>query len=634
MRLFRFFRVVGFLSFIGFGGIPSSATPLTLNSGDESFSISNDFFSTSFNLAASPKIALGNFDGQGGDDVAIFLPQTTESGEVVLLLNPAPGQLSFSRARTLRIAVPSNVKQLKMLDLNGDGRKDLAFDNEGRVDIVFGKELPPSSLNLVTEMPDLRVTGPSFSVGTSLCAGDFTGDVTEDLFVGYDGGGCLIVGNKALLVGHVEISSGGAIPCISGVGLGWESAKGDFNGDGKDDLALSNPLTGTIDIFQGAPSFPSLWSIDSASASVRVTGWPRVGILSGTVAVGSGDLNADGKQELLAGRAGPNSTPIERVRELVAIDGAELSIPNTIKNIQLSNPVGVYALSPYSGGLVDLQGVRVMDFDGDGANDFIFSSVTTVPDFQVMCLLSSQVGVGLDRFEDTGVENLSFLWDGDFDTLASGTFGTDSPRDLVVYESYSSGPPYGALRFLHGFQPLLNPSLRIRERTPARPRVTLELYVEGAPTEVALTGDVADDFRDRWLPYKSSLPVDLTSNEGKKVVHIVFRNAVGRQSVMATDEVSLGVGTPETETFTNVLGRGSPGRVDCHLISPGHVKAEIFGRGGKFILCVMDRDLGPGVWPIVWDGTNAAGEVVSPGMYVLVVTVNGHSEIHKIIVQG
>ncbi|MBK8576355.1 MAG: FG-GAP repeat protein [Elusimicrobia bacterium] len=588
-------------------------------SGDENATVINDLYSASFWGGPAIGTGTGDFDGNGQDDVALFLARMTGPQEVAVVLNPLPGKSFLSQANVMRIVVSTTNSRIGpdyyyttplFADLNDDGRQDLVLKNK----VVFGKE-DPSAMDIVNGLPDFQVIGKPVS---GMCQGDFNGDQVDDLFLGGTGEGFLLFGTSALSRGILDLSTANSIPRI--VASFNKCVTGDFNNDGKDDLALSNPMAsvggrtnnGEINIVFGTTTFPNTWTLGNPPANVRVWGAGGVSAVPSDDAINAqnaGDVTGDGKDEL----------SINIGHSFFIVDGSDLDGRYPIVDLRTTT---VHTM-PTNGGIYDLD---MVDFDGDASADVFLYYVNGTSGF-----LTSDLGLGSQRLGNMTVPSLQWS----LGVLAGGNLGGDAPRDLVGYEDLlPSEPPYGAVRILYGFQPLKNPSVHIRERSPSSPRVSLELQVDGDPTEVLLTGDVADPFRDRWLPYQASLPVDLSYAEGPKRVQATFRNAVGRQSEPATDTVSLAVGSPGTELFTNVLRRGGHVRFDCSLTSPGHVKAEVFDREGTSIAHLLDEAYGPGVWPVVWDGKNAGGHGVSPGMYVVVLTVNGHAEIHKVIVQG
>lgn len=166
-------------------------------------------------------IAVGDFNGDGTPDLAV---SSVDDNTVTILLGNGDG--SFTPAPTVdTVSTPQSVVTD---DFNRDGLADLAVVNGSTVLIFLG-----NGDGTFHQAP----ASPSPGDGMlNLAAGDFNGDGNPDLAVtnGKASGGMVILvgkGDGAYTVSPVSAATG--LP-LDGI------AVGDFNGDGKLDLAISD----------------------------------------------------------------------------------------------------------------------------------------------------------------------------------------------------------------------------------------------------------------------------------------------------------------------------------------------------------------------------------------------------------
>jgi hypothetical protein len=221
-------------------------------------------------------------------------------------------------------------------DFNGDGFADLAIgvpledltaENQGAVTVIYGS---PQGLDPRQRPDQLLVQtdpeGPEAQdgFGLSLAVGDFNGDGFGDLAVGANGEDKGRDGNNEGAVTVFYGSPSGLMArsaqyltepkTAENDQFGFTLAAGDFNGDGRDELAVSvlNRRVGgaigagSVVVFRGAAErLDAGRAIQVDQAGEGTKGWPGIGDQFGSV-LAAGDLNGDGRDDLAAGI--PNET--------------------------------------------------------------------------------------------------------------------------------------------------------------------------------------------------------------------------------------------------------------------------------------------------------------------------------------
>ncbi|MBP5993292.1 MAG: FG-GAP repeat protein [Candidatus Moranbacteria bacterium] len=190
-------------------------------------------------------------------------------------------------------------------DLNADGRTDLAV---GATGYSSGK-----GRTYLYTWNDGVITGEttSNSFGYRLTAGDLNADGKTDLVVGasdyssFTGRAYIFYNDGSIPTTAASadvVITGGATNDLFGAGL----ASGDWNADGKTDLAVSaigySSLTGRTYLFYNDGSIPTT----AATADVTITGQSTGDVFG--YALTSGDLNADGKTDLAVAAYGYSSS--------------------------------------------------------------------------------------------------------------------------------------------------------------------------------------------------------------------------------------------------------------------------------------------------------------------------------------
>lgn len=203
-------------------------------------------------------------------------------------------------------------------DLDGDGLADvvLAAPNarvDGMVRGVVVARSPKTSAELWR-----RAGEPMQNLGWDLAlAGDQDGDGREDLFVGAPS---LDVPRVYLLSGKTGAVLRTYAPSGTAETFGWYVARlGDLDGDGHDDLAVGAPLEGTA---AGDP--PGGAYALSAKTGKELYHWTGPNGFSGfgEMVASTGDLDGDGKSEIVVGAPRTNDQSRSKPGELFVYSSA------------------------------------------------------------------------------------------------------------------------------------------------------------------------------------------------------------------------------------------------------------------------------------------------------------------------
>jgi hypothetical protein len=272
-------------------------------------------------------VGIGDFNSDGSPDLVLGLAGPIHLN--VFLGNPLPN------AGTFQAPVPYSAAAIPwaiiVRDFNGDGRQDLVTVNNGGNPAVSSVSFIRGNGDGTFQAPVNYVVAPN---SRYLTTGDFNGDGTPDLATSSD------YGIVSVLIGNPAPSAGTFQPATTfAVGqTPVEIASGDFNLDGRSDIALahySNEGSVTILLSSGDGTFQP--GADYAVATYAS-------------AIATGDFNGDGRTDLVTSHQSP---------------GAEISI---LLGGAFQTPITY----PTGGGTAT--SVRVGDFNSDGRPDVVVLS--------------------------------------------------------------------------------------------------------------------------------------------------------------------------------------------------------------------------------------------------------------------
>jgi hypothetical protein len=304
----------------------SNSVTILLGNGDGTFTPAAN---SPVTVGSDPSsVTVGDFNGDGIPDLAVANMYT---GTVTILMGSGDG--TFIPALNSPVSVGNEPFSIAVSDFNRDGIPDLAVANWGSNTLTILLGNGDGTFTPAANSPVSAGIYPD-----SIAVGDFNRDGIPDLAVVNDNASLMTI-----LLGNGD-GTFYAAPS-SPVTVGYNStsvAMGDFNGDGKPDLAVSSFIDSAMTILLGngdgtfTPATKSPFSAGYNPQSVAV-----------------GDFNGDGIADLAVANAGVSPVIIL----LGNGDGTFTPAPNS--------PVSTASTH---------QSVAVGDFNADGISDFVVAN--------------------------------------------------------------------------------------------------------------------------------------------------------------------------------------------------------------------------------------------------------------------
>jgi len=248
---------------------------LLVGTGDGTFQPKRDY-----PVGARPSgLALGDFDGDGNLDIAVT---ATRWNSLTVLLND--GQGGF---RTLTQAIGYQPTAIAAADFDRDGNLDLAIGGATAVVIWLGDN--NGGFDPVRRPP------PAASNPTSIAVADLNGDGIVDLVFANSGNNSI-----ATYLGRGDGTFNRAAGSPIAVGVSPTTVRlGDLNGDNVLDLAFTSSGSNSA----------SFWYGDGKGGFRGAPGSP-VTISSSPVGLALGDFNRDGRLDLAVSEAASNRVAV------------------------------------------------------------------------------------------------------------------------------------------------------------------------------------------------------------------------------------------------------------------------------------------------------------------------------------
>ena len=393
-----------------------------MNNGDGTFA-PGVYYNLTGDLYQFPsEAAIGDINGDGNNDIIVT---NEDGGDISVLLGHGDGTFT---AETVNYDVGGFPWMTPIIaDFNGDGILDVVADDD-YFNMVFLQSYGDGTFKGAPtyELPN---SFDQFAYSYSVATGDFNGDGIPDLAVGQNSND----GSTGVVV-YLGKGDGTFFPGVSygeSTGLG-NVAVGDFNGDGKLDIAVTDNNNGNIQILLG--NGDGTFAIGLAFSSGGA--YPQNLVV--------GDFNHDGILDIAVPNAGSGNI-----------------------GVLLGNGDGTFAAAvTYDTPGYNPQYIAMADIDGDGYLDLAVTAYTDGPE---------AVGVFLANNDNTGTfkpitytnldGNPEFVWFGDLDGdgkldmavterdgstyqsfvevglgAADGTFGTLTAYPTSVFTAESANP--------------------------------------------------------------------------------------------------------------------------------------------------------------------------------------------------
>jgi hypothetical protein len=229
--------------------------------------------------AYGPMVAVADFNNDGNPDMAI------ENNYTAVMVRLGDNSGGFGAEKRYSLGGTVRPSAVIAADLNADGFLDLVTANDASVSVLIGNG--NGTFGAVTSYAIL----PSFFQPAygSVTAADLNGDGKLDLAAGMSGGVGVLLGN-----GDGTFRARTDLVCAGNIHHNSVTAR-DFNGDGKIDLASAGSFTSSVYLFPGNGN----GTFGACTATtVGTTAVPVVGEATRPQSMTTGDFNGDGKPDL------------------------------------------------------------------------------------------------------------------------------------------------------------------------------------------------------------------------------------------------------------------------------------------------------------------------------------------------
>jgi len=275
------------------GGIAQAITPTFFGSKVD--------FTTGSNPASL--VAVADIDGDGKPDL-IVVDRSTNTFSILRNKSTAGAITTASFASSVFFATDSTPSSVAVGDLDGDGKPDIVITSLYSNKIsVYRNTATLGSITTASLAAQVDFITDTVSLPTSVAIGDLDGDGKPELVVTNSFSNTVSILKNKSIVGTIDSTSfAAAVDFATGSGATYV-AIADIDGDGKPDLVVSNFNAKSVSVLRNTTVADSI-NANSFAAKVDFT------VGTGPHALAIGDLNGDGKPDIVVANQGSNTVSI------------------------------------------------------------------------------------------------------------------------------------------------------------------------------------------------------------------------------------------------------------------------------------------------------------------------------------